>query len=198
MNGASRVSNMILFLQSAIVREWRIWRLFSFCPQICDLSVIFVIQRQSAYYACMAKNREELRGKLNAFATWKHWVCLAIPMFLHPDILAFVCQYQGFHILIAEACAHVPTGEDIGRVKLPRLLRKRLGEGLQISFVNGRDFPKDLSPYNLVIHCGACMFNRRYVLERIRTSQEQHVPITNYGMAIAFLTGILQQIDMDA
>lgn len=102
------------------------------------------------------------------------------------------------HILIAEACAHVPTGEDIGRVKLPRLLRKRLGEGLQISFVNGRDFPKDLSPYNLVIHCGACMFNRRYVLERIRTSQEQHVPITNYGMAIAFLTGILHQIDMDA
>lgn len=102
------------------------------------------------------------------------------------------------HILIAEACAHVPTGEDIGRVKLPRLLRKRLGEGLQISFVNGRDFPKDLSPYNLVIHCGACMFNRRYVMERIRTSQEQHVPITNYGMAIAFLTGILHQIDMDA
>ena len=119
-------------------------------------------------------------------------------MFLHPDILAFVCQYQGFHILIAEACAHVPTGEDFGRVKLPRMLRKRLGEGLQISFVNGRDFPKDLSPYNLVIHCGACMFNRRYVMERIRTSQEQHVPITNYGMAIAFLTGILQQIDMDA
>ena len=119
-------------------------------------------------------------------------------MFLHPDILAFVCQYQGSHILIAEACAHVPTGEDIGRVKLPRLLRKRLGEELQISFVNGRDFPKDLSPYNLVIHCGACMFNRRYVLERIRTSQEQYVPITNYGMAIAFFTGILQQIDMDA
>ena len=105
---------------------------------------------------------------------------------------------ENSHILIAEACAHVPTGEDIGRVKLPRLLRKRLGEELQISFVNGRDFPKDLSPYNLVIHCGACMFNRRYVLERIRTSQEQHVPITNYGMAIAFLTGILHQIDMDA
>lgn len=101
------------------------------------------------------------------------------------------------HVLIAEACAHVPTGEDIGRVKLPRLLRKRIGEGLRISFVNGRDFPKDLSPYNLVIHCGACMFNRRYVMERIRTSQEQHVPITNYGMAIAFLTGILHQIDMD-
>lgn len=101
------------------------------------------------------------------------------------------------HVLIAEACAHVPTGEDIGRVKLPRLLRKRIGEGLRISFVNGRDFPKDLSPYDLVIHCGACMFNRRYVMERISTSQEQHVPITNYGMAIAFLTGILHQIDMD-
>lgn len=101
------------------------------------------------------------------------------------------------HVLIAEACAHVPTGEDIGRVKLPRLLRKRIGEGLRISFVNGRDFPKDLSPYDLVIHCGACMFNRRYVMERISTSQEQHVPITNYGMAIAFLTGILHKIEMD-
>ena len=98
-------------------------------------------------------------------------------------------------VLIAEACAHVPAGEDIGRVKLPRLLRKQIGEGLQISFVSGRDFPQDLSPYQLVIHCGACMFNRRYVLERIRRAEEQGVPITNYGMAIAHLTGILHQID---
>ena len=80
------------------------------------------------------------------------------------------------HVLIAEACAHV-------------------GEGLQVSFVNGRDFPEDLSPYDLVIHCGACMFNRRYVLDRIRSSQSQGVPITNYGMAIAYLTGILHKID---
>lgn len=100
------------------------------------------------------------------------------------------------HVLIAEACAHVPANEDIGRVKLPRLLRKRIGEGLEISFVNGRDFPKDLSPYQLIIHCGACMFNRRYVLDRIRSAQEQSVPITNYGMAIACLTGILDKIDM--
>ena len=98
-------------------------------------------------------------------------------------------------MLIAEACAHVPAGEDIGRVKLPRLLRKWIGEGLQISFVSGRDFPQDLSPYQLIIHCGACMFNRRYVLERIRRAEEQGVPITNYGMAIAHLTGILHQID---
>ena len=80
---------------------------------------------------------------------------------------------------------------------MPRLLRKRGGEGLQISFVNGRDFPKDLSSYHLIIHCGACMFNRRYVLERIRTSQEQGVPNTNYGMAIAYLTGIFHQIDLE-
>ena len=100
------------------------------------------------------------------------------------------------HVLIAEACAHVPANEDIGRVKLPRLLRKRIGEGLEISFVNGRDFPKDLSPYQLIIHCGACMFNRRYVLDRIRSAQEQSVPITNYGMAIACLTGILDKIDL--
>lgn len=101
------------------------------------------------------------------------------------------------HVLIAEACAHVPAGEDIGRVKLPRLLRKRVGDGLRISFVNGRDFPKDLSPYHLIIHCGACMFNRRYVLDRIRTAEEQQIPITNYGMAIAYLTGILHQIDLE-
>lgn len=98
-------------------------------------------------------------------------------------------------ILIAEACSHVPSNEDIGRVKLPAMLRKRIGEGLRIDHVNGRDFPTDLSPYQLIIHCGACMFNRRYVLGRIRSAQEQGIPITNYGMAIAYLIGILYQTE---
>ncbi|MFM9414491.1 [FeFe] hydrogenase H-cluster maturation GTPase HydF [Peptococcus simiae] len=99
-------------------------------------------------------------------------------------------------ILIAEACSHTPTSEDIGRVKLPRLLRKKLGEGVHLDIVGGDDFPSDLSPYDLVIHCGACMFTRSYVLARIAACQAAGVPITNYGMAIAGLTGILSQVTL--
>lgn len=98
-------------------------------------------------------------------------------------------------VLIAEACTHAPLTEDIGRVKLPRLLRKRIGEKLQIDIVGGTDFPQDLMPYDLIIHCGACMFNRKYVLSRIERAREQHIPMTNYGVAIAYLNGILDQIE---
>ena len=94
------------------------------------------------------------------------------------------------NILIAEACSHTPQSEDIGRVKLPRLLRKKLGEGISITNVNGSEFPEDLTPYDLVIHCGACMFNRKYVLSRIATAKAQGVAITNYGLAMAQLTGV--------
>lgn len=97
-------------------------------------------------------------------------------------------------ILIAEACAHIPKNEDIGRVKLPRLLRKKFGEKLQIEVVSGNDFPADLTPYDLVIHCGACMFTRRHVMSRLRQAKVQGVPVTNYGIAIAALTGILHKI----
>lgn len=97
-------------------------------------------------------------------------------------------------LLIAEACTHAPLTEDIGRVKIPHLLRKRTGEGLQIDIVSGNDFPEDLSPYNLIIHCGACMFNRKYVLSRIEQARAQQVPMTNYGVAIAHLNGILNKI----
>ena len=96
--------------------------------------------------------------------------------------------------MIAEACTHAPLSEDIGRVKIPRLLRKRFGESLSIDMVSGVDFPKDLSGYDLVIHCGACMFNRKYVLSRVNQAQQQGVPITNYGVTIAKLTGILDQV----
>ena len=91
------------------------------------------------------------------------------------------------NILIAEACSHSPQSEDIGRVKLPRLLRKKLGEGISITNVNGSEFPEDLTPFDLVIHCGACMFNRKYVLSRIAAAKAQGVPMTNYGVAIAAL-----------
>lgn len=98
------------------------------------------------------------------------------------------------HVLIAEACTHAPLQEDIGRVKLPRLLRKRVGEHLQIDMVSGTDFPQELSGYDLIIHCGACMFNRKYVLSRIAQAKAQGVPVTNYGVALAKLTGILDKI----
>ena len=97
-------------------------------------------------------------------------------------------------ILIAEACSHIPQNEDIGRVKLPRMLQNRFGDGLSITVVSGNDFPEDLSPYNLVIHCGACMFTRRHVMARVHQAVEQNVPITNYGIAIATLTGIIDKV----
>lgn len=97
-------------------------------------------------------------------------------------------------ILIAEACSHIPQNEDIGRVKLPRLLRNKLGENINIEIVSGNDFPDDLTPYDLVIHCGACMFTRRHVLTRMRQAKAQNVPITNYGIAIATLIGISEKI----
>lgn len=98
-------------------------------------------------------------------------------------------------VLIAEACTHAPLTEDIGRVKIPAMLRKRFGQGLTIDIVSGADFPEDLTPYQLVIHCGACMFNRKYVLQRIAQARKQQVPMTNYGVTIAYVQGILDKID---
>lgn len=98
-------------------------------------------------------------------------------------------------ILIAEACTHVPLKEDIGREKLPRMLRARYGQGLRIDNVNGQNFPEDLSGYDLVIQCGACMFNRRYVMSRVEKAKSQGVPMSNYGVVIAYLSGILDKVD---
>jgi [FeFe] hydrogenase H-cluster maturation GTPase HydF len=97
-------------------------------------------------------------------------------------------------VLIAEACAHAPMTEDIGRVKIPRLLRKKIGDGLHIDMVSGSDFPKDLSGYDLIIHCGACMFNRKHVMNRLESASTQQVPMTNYGITLAHLMGILDKI----
>lgn len=101
-------------------------------------------------------------------------------------------------VLIAEACTHVPLNEDIGRVKIPRALRKKFGEGIQIDNVNGNDFPDtdELAKYDLVIHCGACMFNRKHVLSRIAQAEAAGVPITNYGVVLAKLSGILDKISL--
>lgn len=99
-------------------------------------------------------------------------------------------------ILIAEACTHAPLSEDIGRIKIPRLLAEKIGDGLHIDITAGSDFPEDLSKYDLVIHCGACMFNRKFMLTRLEQARRQHVPMTNYGIAIAWLNGILDKIEL--
>lgn len=107
---------------------------------------------------------------------------------------AFDTFTEDSRVLIAEACTHVPQTEDIGRVKIPRLLRSRFGSGLQIDFCNGSDFPENLSAYDLIIHCGGCMFTRRHVLSRVRRASASGVPITNYGMLLARFAGILPRV----
>ena len=99
-------------------------------------------------------------------------------------------------VLIAEACTHVPLNEDIGRVKIPNLLRKKFGSGIEITNICGNDFPdvEGLKEYDLIIHCGACMFNRRHVLSRIASAEAAGVPITNYGVVMAKMAGILDKI----
>lgn len=98
-------------------------------------------------------------------------------------------------VLIAEACTHAPLTEDIGREKIPAMLRKRFGEDIKIDIVSGSDFPEDLSRYNLIIHCGGCMFNRKHVLSRVERAKLQNIPMTNYGVTIAYLQGILDKIE---
>lgn len=104
---------------------------------------------------------------------------------------------ESSRILIAEACTHTPQNEDIGRVKLPRILRKKFGEGLSIDIVGGAEYPEDLTKYDLVIHCGACMFNRRHVLSRIERARKQGVAITNYGVILAALGGIIDRVRVE-
>lgn len=99
-------------------------------------------------------------------------------------------------VLIAEACTHAPLEEDVGRVKIPAMLRKRFGNNLHVDVVGGNDFPSDLSDYNLIIHCGACMFNRKHVLSRIDKARKAGIPMTNYGVTIAYLSGILDDVSL--
>ncbi|MBE7040590.1 MAG: [FeFe] hydrogenase H-cluster maturation GTPase HydF [Ruminococcaceae bacterium] len=100
----------------------------------------------------------------------------------------------GDRVLIAEACSHNPQDGDIGRVKIPNLIHKKVNPDILVEVVSGQDFPQDLSPYKLVIHCGGCMFNRRQVLARVMRAVEQGVPITNYGIFLAEMSGILDKV----
>lgn len=99
----------------------------------------------------------------------------------------------GDRILIAEACSHHPIGEDIGTVKIPRWLSQYVGGKLQIDNTRGHDFPENISDYKLIIHCGACMWNRREMLSRIMKARQAGVPITNYGLTIAYSLGIFER-----
>ena len=100
----------------------------------------------------------------------------------------------GDRVLIAEACTHVPDTEDIGRVKIPNLLRKKVGGDLTVTIAAGNDFPDDLTPYRLIIQCGGCVASERLLRSRIKKALLAGVPITNYGIALAALTGILGRV----
>ena len=100
---------------------------------------------------------------------------------------------DGDRILIAEGCTHHRQCDDIGSVKIPRWLRNYTGKELEIETCSGQSFPEDLSPYAMVIHCGGCMLNEREVRYRMKCAKDQQVPITNYGIAIAFMQGILKR-----
>ena len=102
---------------------------------------------------------------------------------------------DGDKILIGEGCTHHRQCDDIGTVKLPRWIKEYTGKNPEFIFTSGTEFPLNLSPYKMIIHCGACMFNRRHVLSRVAQARAQHVPMTNYGVAIAYLQGILDKIE---
>ena len=97
---------------------------------------------------------------------------------------------DGDRVLILESCSHHAIDDDIGRVKIPNLLRQKTGKDLKIEHYSGHDFP-DITPYKLIIHCGACMTNRREVLSRILIANNKNIPITNYGIVISYCLGIL-------
>lgn len=100
----------------------------------------------------------------------------------------------GDAVLVAEACGHHPSADDIGRVKIPRWLRQYAGGDIRVDNLAGRDFPDDLRSYRLVVHCGACTFNRRSMLARLEQAKEQGVPMTNYGLAISHVQGVLRRV----
>lgn len=98
-------------------------------------------------------------------------------------------------ILIAECCTHAPAEEDIGRIKIPNMIRKKVGKNLKVEVTSGSAFPENISDYDLIIQCGGCMLNSKNIKNRINTAQEKSIPITNYGIVIAYFKGILDKID---
>ena len=106
---------------------------------------------------------------------------------------AIDCLKDGSRVLMAEACTHNASHEDIGRVKIPNLLKKRTGKDLHFDFYAYHDFPADLEKYDLVVHCGGCMINARSMQNRVEFCQKAGVPITNYGVVLAYASGILDR-----
>ena len=121
-------------------------------------------------------------------ARWKGFLSTAVK---GADALSTI--KDGDEILIAEGCTHHRQCEDIGTVKLPRLIRKYTGAEPKFTFTSGGDFPEDLSKYKIILQCGGCMLNEKAVRYRMRTAIEQGVPFTNYGTAIAKMNGILER-----
>lgn len=107
---------------------------------------------------------------------------------------ALASLQDGDRILICETCSHHPQKDDIGRIKIPRWLRQKTGKDLQIEIAVGKDFPADLTPYKVLIQCGGCVVTRRHMLARLRAATAQGVPMTNYGMTISFLQGVLKRV----
>lgn len=98
-------------------------------------------------------------------------------------------------ILIAESCTHAPAEEDIGRIKIPNMIRKRFGENIKVDVTSGSVFPENISDYDLIIQCGGCMLNAKNIKNRIKVAKEKSIPITNYGIVIAYFKGILDKIN---
>jgi [FeFe] hydrogenase H-cluster maturation GTPase HydF len=130
---------------------------------------------QTTFSILMAR----MKGDLNSLAAG----CAVINS-LHP----------GDRILIAESCTHHAGSDDIGRVKIPRMLEQKAQGKLQIDFASGADYPANLSDYKLVIHCGGCMLNRKAMLNRQQKALDNHVAITNYGMCISCCSGVLEKV----
>jgi [FeFe] hydrogenase H-cluster maturation GTPase HydF len=122
------------------------------------------------------------------FARQKGWLENAMK-----GIAALDSLRDGDKILICEGCTHHRQCDDIGTIKLPRMIKNHAGVEPEFSFRSGGDFPDDLSPYKMVVHCGACMLNDREMQYRSRCAEDQKVPFTNYGIAIAYIQGILQR-----
>ena len=108
-------------------------------------------------------------------------------------VAAIETLQDGDKVLICEGCTHHRQCEDIGTVKIPRWLRQHTGKELELVHTSGKDFPEDLLPYRLVIHCGGCMLNEREVAYRQKCAADAGIPFTNYGIAIAYMTGILKR-----
>ena len=116
--------------------------------------------------------------------------------YLSQSAAAIESLTENSRVLIAECCTHAPMEEDIGRVKIPNMLRKKIGQGLRVDVKAGTDFPSDASDYDLIIQCGGCMFNRRYIMSRIDQAKAAGVPMSNYGIVIAYLSKILNHVTL--